>query len=55
MPKPIRYVPIPEFNQETQAVFQTAPVDMGDYIEVGITVIDLPQDDEVGDGYEHEQ
>jgi hypothetical protein len=30
MQKPIIYAEIPEFNQETQAVFQLEPVDMGD-------------------------
>jgi hypothetical protein len=42
--KPIVYAKIPEFDQATQAVFQVAPVDMGDYIFIGIEVRDVPQD-----------
>jgi hypothetical protein len=38
MDKPFIYSPIPEFNQETQYVTQIDPVDMGDYIFVGIAV-----------------
>lgn len=38
MQKPIIYAPIPDFNQETQAVFQTEGTDKGDYIEVGVEV-----------------
>jgi hypothetical protein len=43
--KPIVYAPIPEFDQMTQAVFQTEPVDMEDYIFVGVEIRDLSQDD----------
>ena len=46
MQKPIIYAPIPQFNQETQAVFQKEPVDMGEYIEVGVEVRDLPPQEE---------
>ena len=42
--KTIVYAPIPEFDQCTQAVYQTKPVDKGDYIEVGVVVVDLPQE-----------
>ena len=52
MQKPIIYAEIPEFNQETQAVFQTEPVDMGDYIFIGVEVRDLPPDEE-GDMIEY--
>ena len=52
MQKPIIYAEIPEFNQETQAVFQTEPVDMGDYIFFGVEVRDLPPDEE-GDMIEY--
>lgn len=38
MEKEFIYAPIPEFNQETQYVKQSAPVDMGDYIFVGFEV-----------------
>ena len=48
MQKPIIYAPIPQFNQETQAVFQTEPVDMGEYIEVGVEIRDLPPQEEGG-------
>jgi len=36
--KPIVYASIPVFNQETQAVFQGDPIDMGDHIFVGVEV-----------------
>ncbi len=52
MQKPIIYAEISEFNQETQAVFQTEPVDMGDYIFIGVEVRDLPPDEE-GDMIEY--
>ena len=42
MTKQIVYAPIPDFDQETQAVFQTEPVDRGEYIEFGVEVRDLP-------------
>lgn len=42
MTKPIIYAPIPDFDQETQAVYQTEPVDKGDHIEIGVEVRDLP-------------
>ena len=44
MSKPIVYDLIPEFDQETQAVFQVEPVDMGDHIFVGVEVRDVTQD-----------
>jgi hypothetical protein len=46
MQKPIIYAEIPEFNQETQAVFQLEPVDMGDYIYAGNEVRGLPPQEE---------
>lgn len=46
MQKPIIYAEIPDFDQETQAVFQTEPMDMGDHIFVGNEVRDLPPDEE---------
>ena len=43
--KPVTFAEIPDtFNQETQAVFQTAPIDMGDHIEAGVEIRDLPPD-----------
>jgi len=44
--KPIIYAEIPDFNQETQYVVQTEPVDKGDYIDVGVEVRDLPPQEE---------
>lgn len=49
MQKPIIYAEIPEFDQETQAVFQTEPVDMGDHIFIGVEVRDLPPDEGGGE------
>jgi hypothetical protein len=46
--KPIVYAEIPVFDQEIQAVFQVEPVDMGDYVFVGVEVREVPQDS--GDG-----
>lgn len=46
MQKPVVYAPIPDFDQLTQAVYQAEPVDMGDYIEFGVTMVDLPPQDE---------
>jgi len=48
MQKPIMYAPIPEFDQETQYVVQTEPVDMGEYVEVGVEVRDLSPQEEGG-------
>jgi hypothetical protein len=39
------YSPIPEFNQETQYVKQSTPVDMGDYIFVGVEIYGLVQEE----------
>ena len=38
MDKPIIYSPIPQFDQLTQYVAQQAPVDMGEYLFVGIEI-----------------
>ena len=43
--KPVVYAEIPEYDQETQAVFELPPVDNGDYIFVGLKVVDVPKDD----------
>ena len=43
--KPIQFAPIPEFDQETQAVFQAAAVDAGSKIEVGVEVREVKQED----------
>jgi hypothetical protein len=45
--KPVIYAEIPDFNQETQAVFQTEPVDMGDHIFIGVEVRDFPPDEDM--------
>ena len=47
MQKPIIYAEIPEFDQLTQAVFQTESVDMGDHIFVGNEVRDLPPEEDI--------
>ena len=44
MEKPKHYEEIPEFNQETQYVVQKEPVDMGDYLYVGLEVKDMEID-----------
>lgn len=36
--KPVIFAPIPEFDQETQAVYQIGPVDKGDDIYVGVEI-----------------
>lgn len=43
--KPIIYANVPEFDQEREAVFQTAPVDMGDHIFIGVEVREVEQDE----------
>ena len=43
--KPVQFAPIPEFDQETQAVFQAAAVDAGGRIEVGVEVREVKQED----------
>jgi hypothetical protein len=40
------YADIPEFDQETQAIFQKAPVDMGDYELCDVEIVDLPPQEE---------
>lgn len=49
MQKPTIYAEIPAFDQATQAVFQEEPVDMGDYIYLGVVVVDLPPDEPGGE------
>lgn len=43
--KPVVYAAIPEYDQETQAVFELPPVDNGDHIFVGLEVREVPRDD----------
>ena len=43
------YSQIPEFDQETQYVKQSMPVDMGDYIFVGVEVYGLAKDEAIAD------
>lgn len=43
--KPVVYAEIPEYDQETQAVFELPPVDNGDHIFVDLEVRDVPKDD----------
>lgn len=47
--KPVQFAAIPKFNQETQAVYQGAPVDKGDVIEVGVRVVDVPEEEMVAE------
>ena len=47
--KPIVYAEIPEYDQETQAVFELPPVDNGDHIFVGLKVVEVPKDDVDGE------
>ena len=46
MEKEKRYEEIPAYNQETQYVVEKEPVDMGDYIYIGLEVKDLAVDTE---------
>ena len=46
MEKPIIYSEIPNFNQETQYVTQQKPVEMDDYIFVGLEIRGLTISDE---------
>ena len=46
MEKEIIYADVPEYDQQTQAVFQLAPVDMGDYVFIGVEIRDLPPSEE---------
>ncbi len=41
-----KYAQVPDFDQQTQAVYQLEPVDMGDHVYVGVEVVDLPEADE---------
>ncbi len=43
--KPVQYAPIPEFDQEGEAVFQAAGTDQGTHIEVGVEVREVRQED----------
>lgn len=45
--KPIVYAPIPLFDQLTQYVVQTDPIDNGDHIFVGVEVKDMQLDEEM--------
>ena len=51
MSKPIVYAEIPEFNQATQVIYQAEPVDMGDYIYIGVEVRDLPYQEDIEPEY----
>lgn len=43
--KPVVYAEIPEYDQETQAVFEKEPVEFEDYISVDVEIRDVPQDE----------
>ena len=49
MEKEKRYEEIPTYNQETQFVVEREPVDMGEYIFIGLEVKDMEIDAEVKD------
>ena len=44
MEKEKRYEEIPAYNQETQFVVEREPVDMGEYIFIGLEVKDMEID-----------
>ena len=44
MEKEKRYEEIPAYNQETQFVVEREPVDMGDYLYIGLEVKDMEMD-----------
>ena len=46
MEKEKRYEDIPTYNQETQYVVEREPVDMGDYLYIGLEVKDMEIDTE---------
>ena len=46
MEKEKRYEEIPAYNQETQFVVEREPVDMGDYLYIGLEVKDVENDTE---------
>lgn len=43
--KPVKWTPLPEYDQETQAIFEKPPVDKGDYILVELEVRNVEQDE----------
>ena len=49
--KPVVYEDVPLFDQETQYVVQSPPVDLGDHIFMGVEVRDLEVDDDEGTDY----
>ena len=49
MEKEKRYEDIPAYNQETQYVVEREPVDMGEYLYIGLEVKDVEIDTEVKD------
>lgn len=48
MHKPVKYAPIPDFDQSTQYVVQKEPVDMGDYIFCDVEIRQLEIDETEG-------
>ena len=46
--KPVVYEAVPLFDQETQYVVQSPPVDLGYHIYMGVEVLDLELDDDEG-------
>jgi len=47
--KPVVFAEIPDnFDQLTQAIFQAMPIDQGDYIDLGIEIVELPPQEDGG-------
>ncbi len=44
--KPIEWAPVPEYDQETEAVFEKTPEDKGDHYYIDLEVREVEQDDE---------
>ncbi len=52
--KPIQFAAIPRFDQESEAVYQAGAIDRKDYIEVGVEVREVKQEDGFDDGFDDE-
>lgn len=50
--KPVEYAEIPEFNQTTHYVEQSAPMENKEYIFVGIEIKELPKDLNEGEEFD---
>ncbi len=43
--KPVRWEEIPQFDQQTQAIYEKTPIDKGDHIWVELEIREVEQDD----------